>query len=83
MIFLAIYIVNISFNGSENKNSAVLIFVYILIGLTSESTVVNFGSELAIILAIVSSNFGSVDKNKEDSCKLNKGKVKALFLKNK
>lgn len=83
LAFLSIYIIRISLENCKNKNSVILLFIYILIGLTSESTVLNFGSELAVILAIVSSDFCDIDRNEEKLYKLDVGKDKMLFTENK
>ena len=61
--FLAKHIVELTCINDKNRNAVILILVYILIGLTSESTLVNLGVELAIILAIVSSVSEENDKN--------------------
>ena len=63
LVFLTKYIVKLTCINDKNRNATILILVYILIGLTSESTLANFGAELAIILAIVSSVNGENDKN--------------------
>lgn len=57
-IFLAVLMkkmIEICLINNENKMPVYILLFYILIGLTTESTLLNFGSEIAIILAIVSS----------------------------
>lgn len=63
LFFLTKYIVKLTCINDKNRNATILILIYILIGLTSESTLVNLGVELAIILAIVSSVSEENDKN--------------------
>lgn len=55
LIILTKKIIDICLLNNENKMPTYILLLYILIGLTTESTVLNFGTEIAIILAIVSS----------------------------
>ena len=54
LIILVKKIIDICLVDNENKMPIYTLLLYILIALTTESTVLNFGSEIAIILAIIS-----------------------------
>lgn len=66
LIYLAINIAKLSLRECKNKKAVFLLLIYILIGLTAESTLLNFGSELSIILAIVSSKLDCINKNEKE-----------------
>ena len=56
IIVLAYEIVKICTEKCKNVLPVYIILMYILIGLTTESTLLNLGTELAIVLAIISTN---------------------------
>ena len=54
IVLLAREIVKIALKNVKDKTPILLLFGYIIIGLTSESILLNYGAEVAIILAIIS-----------------------------
>lgn len=66
-IFLAINIYKLAVDKVQNKIPIILIFIYIVVALTSETILVNNGIELAVMLAFISCKSRKEDnKSKEN-----------------
>ncbi len=65
-IFLAINIYKLAVDKVKDKLPIILIFIYIVVALTSETILVNNGIELAVMLAFISCKNRKEDKSKEN-----------------
>ena len=62
ILFLVSNIIKICLKDNNNKLATYILLLYILIGMTTESTLLNFGLEIAIILATVSTKIKIEEK---------------------
>ena len=68
-VLILYYFFKISYRINTGKLCALIIFIYIVVALTSESILLNNGSELAIIMGICAKSIGNNEPKKSNTVK--------------